>query len=358
MPISERSKQPEREATILPLLVHEHVETVGDAQAAEFFGVTESTVARWKATGPPVWAIEKVYLHKLGQREGALPHSGQPVIAANWEGKNLLLCLPWYKQVSPFTALSLLAMFEKEKMGVLMASGDAFISHTRNRLAKAFLETNAEWSLWVDDDMILPMGKPEWFLQVTSAPMRAEWAGQHTINRLLSHGKPLVGALYTGRQRAGRLMFCEGMHDLTMAESIRRKGPSNECRPTRWVATGCLLVHRAVFEGLDKKYPHLKQNFFSPSEHDLFEALEKLSSVLMEATVPAERKILDAIALLEKGRTLSNTNSRVGTGEDVIFCVRAGQAGFQPHIDMGLVCGHIGTEIFGPWNTRTEAPAV
>lgn len=348
------------EATYLISLVRDKITELGTARAAEYFGAEQRNVEKWtRERQPPLWAIEKVLLDKNDERKDiALPSTGGPVIGANWQGKNVLLCLPWYKQVSPFTCLSLLAIAERDKMGYLMASGDAFISHTRNKLAQAFLETDAEWSLWVDDDMILPMGKSEWFLQTTGARIRPEWAGLHTINRLLSHGKPLVGALYTGRQREGRLMFAEGASDPRVSDDIRRNGPRNECRATRWVATGCLLIHRKVFEGINKKFPHLKQNFFSPSEHDLVSATEEISRVLTDSLLSPEQRIQQCVQLLEKGRVLSNTNSRVGVGEDVIFCVRAGQAGFQAHIDLGLVCGHQGSEIYGIWNTTTPAPGL
>jgi hypothetical protein len=347
------------EAAVLPQMVYDKVEALGLQRAEDFFGVGAKVIEGWRRLGkPPLWAIEKVVLDAAGRRDGALPSSNSPVIGANWEGKKIILCLPWYKQVCPFTALSLMAQFERDKMGILMASGDAFISHTRNKLAKAFLETKAEWSLWVDDDMIIPMGKPDWFLQVTGAKLRPEWAGQHTLNRLLSHEKPLVGALYSGRQREGRLMFCEGCNDPLEAARLRREGPRNECKPTRWVATGCLLVHRTVFEALDKKYPHLKQNFFSPSEHDLFEAMDKIKTLIEDQSVDPQQRLLRIAGMLDSARTLSNTNSRVGVGEDVIFCVRAGQAGFQAHIDLGLVCGHVGTEVYGPWNTSPVFQAV
>jgi hypothetical protein len=45
---------------------------------------------------------------------------------------------------------------------------------------------------------------------------------------------------------------------------------------------------------------------------------------------------------------LVNSENPLGSGEDVSFCLRAAAAGHQPHVDMGLVCGHIGYQCFGP----------
>ena len=124
------------------------------------------------------------------------------------------------------------------------------------------------------------------------------------------------------------------------------------CKPTKWVATGCLLVHRSVFEDIDKKFPHLNKNFFSPSEHDLISRVESMDAVIKDNSIPHEQRLAKVSALLETGRLLSNTNSRVGVGEDVIFCTRAASAGHQAYVDMGLVVGHIGSEVFGPFNTH------
>jgi hypothetical protein len=42
----------------------------------------------------------------------------------------------------------------------------------------------------------------------------------------------------------------------------------------------------------------------------------------------------------------STRNSQLGMGEDVQFCIRAAQAGHQPHVDLGVMCGHLGSMSF------------
>jgi len=46
-------------------------------------------------------------------------------------------------------------------------------------------------------------------------------------------------------------------------------------------------------------------------------------------------------------RQASDNNSKLGTGEDVIFCHRARQAGHQPYVDLDCVAGHCGSHVYG-----------
>ena len=262
----------------------------------------------------------------------------------NWTGKNVAVLLPWYKTVNPITALGIMAMIDRSKMGVIMAHGDAMISHARDSLAQQFLDsTQAEWALMIDDDMVLPFGNAYAFNAFTNFGFPAEFAGMHTINRLLSHGKTLVGGLYFGRQPGGLPMYAEGVSHPDEAEAARR-APVDTIKPTRWIATGCLLIHRQVFLDIDAKYPELKRRFFSPSEPDLMVATRKAMELLAQDP-PA---VTEAQALLVEGLALAKSNSPVGLGEDVTFSVRVAAVGHQPHVDMGLVCGHAGQRIYGP----------
>jgi len=356
-------------APVLTSMVRQKIADLGKLKAAEFFGVSAVRISHW-ASGthvPPLWAAEKVYTefhatHTAAEAEfdplktgETVACAGKPPLVASWEGKKLALCLPWYKSTSPFTAFTVSTMYEKDKMSLIMNCGDAFVSHTRNKIARAFLDhTQAEWSLWVDDDMIIPIGKAEWYNSITGFGLPEEFAGMHTVNRLLSHGHKLVGGLYFGRAENGRPMYAEGASNAQEA-ALARRGPQNLCKPTKWVATGCLLIHRDVFLDIDKKFPHLQRNYFSPSEHDLIHSIENVEKLLMDTTIPSDQRLVRAATIIQNGRILSNTNSRVGNGEDVIFCTRAASAGHQAYVDMGLVVGHVGSQVFGPFNTHPNS---
>lgn len=109
-------------------------------------------------------------------------------------------------------------------------------------------------------------------------------------------------------------MFYEGQvnHEAYEASMSFR----NEVRPTEWVGTGCMLVHRDVFLEMQKNFPHLKPSaikpywdYFKPGEVD-------------------------------------------GEGEDVAFCRRAKESGHQPFIDLGLRCMHLGWCAWGSHNVK------
>lgn len=327
--------------TFLEGLVVRKIEELGREKAAEFFEVSDLRVAQWQNGSKPVSlaAVERVFSPDLFQHR---------IEEASWEGKNIALCLPWYKSVHPATMWSILAMWDRTKMNALTRSGDAFIAHARNSLAKDFLKTKAEWSFWVDDDLILPCGRAAWFKTKTMWDhIPDQFAGLHTINRLMSHKKTLVGGLYTGRSVKGRPMYAEGMNDPGEAAYVRKKVPLNTCKPTRWIPTGCMLAHRSVFEDIVKKWPHLDNNWFTSSEHDVRGTVDEILKTGGEGL-----SVSDIMTRLQRAKMQSDANSKMGYGEDIQFCIRALGAGHQPYIDLAVVCAHVGGMAFGPHNTR------
>jgi hypothetical protein len=283
--------------------VVQKIRELGHPGASEFFGVSELLISQWEKGSKPVSlaAVEKVF---------ELPPAGEVITDANWEGKRVMLCLPWYAGVSPHTAVSVMGLYERPKMGVLLNAGNSFIAHSRNQIATQFLKSGVEWSMWFDSDMIFPTGNAAWFNSVTGFNLPDKFAGVHTINRLMGHGKTLVGGMYFQRQDTGKPCYSEGCD--SAGERVRaRRGPRDEVRPMKWVGTGCLLVHRDVFLSIAAKNPKLNGFWFSHGDESLLHL-----------------------------------------GEDVLFCQRAAAAGHTPHVDLGLVCGHAGQKIFGPFNTH------
>lgn len=256
------------------------------------------------------------------------------------EGRNVFVALPWYKSASPLTSFSLLAMADRTRMAFGLGFGDAFIAHSRNNLATQFVNSSLEWMLMVDDDMILPFGDAKWFNGVTHLNLPEKFAGMHTLNRLLSHGKTLVGAMYFGRWRKGHPVFAEG---IPTEAFLRKNGPIDELRPTRWVGTGVCLFHRTVFLDVERQFPQLSREandgtgqWFTTFEHDL---QKEIDTIVKDG--PGQ-DMSDVIRRLELARKKSSVHSSRGMGEDVQMCIRATQAGHQPHVDLGLWCGHVG----------------
>ncbi len=320
-------------------------------EAATFFEVDTETLDVWLSGHDlPVSALEKVFdpTKLLGD--------------SLWEGRKVGLMFPWYKSTNPATSFSIMSILDRQKMQVFLQFGDAFIVHTRNKLAESFLRSDCEWALTVDDDMILPCGKADWFNSFTGFNLPEKFAGMHTVNRLMSHGKTLVGALYYGRWAKGKPVYgeCNDPNE----ERWARSGPHDMCKPTRWVGTGCMLIHRSVFLDIEKTFPHLARdaegnrgNWFTSSEHDLKEASRSALEVLNDVGVTPEVRVREAARLIEESSHRAKVHSSLGMGEDVQFCIRAKQAGHQPHVDMGLVCGHMGNMIFGPKHVGFVKPS-
>lgn len=233
---------------------------------------------------------------------------GMPLYRAEFAGRDIMVGFPCYKTTNPVTAFAMIAMaldFGRDKIRFDMSIGDAMIYHSRNKLAEKFLQTDAKYLLMVDDDIIPCIGRPAWMRStVQSAQNVPDLPLQrHIIHRLLNSGKTLIGGAYFGRQEGARLM-CSNQG---LVEAARAYNDMVE--PVDWIGTGCLLIHRSVFDDIRKKFPELKTD--SPeSPFDYF--------------------------LPMKGHV----------GEDISFCYRAKEAGHMPHIDLGTPVFHVGYKTY------------
>lgn len=235
------------------------------------------------------------------------PHNSAR-LRAEWEGRDLFVGFPCYKSTNPVTAWCLLAIaldLGRDKVRFDMELGDAMIYHARNRLAEKFLATEANWMLMIDDDIIPPIGRPEFTRTVCRLPATIQEVAlqRHVVHRLMGHGKTLVGGAYFGRQQGGHLMASCVEH------AQAAKIASDLVVPCDWVGTGCFLVHRKVFTAIKEKFPEL-----APAKPgDPFDYFRPMGN---------------------------------GIGEDISFCYRARTAGHQPHIDLGLQCFHVGYQCY------------
>lgn len=269
------------------------------------------------------------------------------------EGRQVEILLPWYRAVAPQVGWSIMRLVDKTRIGVRARWGDAAVWHTRNILAEEFLRSGVEWSFWVDGDEILPTGDAKLFNALAGMRLPDEFAGLNILDRLLSHGKSLVGAVYWGRYPHSKPIYAEGMNS-DREDAYARKGPYNLIKPTDWVGFGAVLVHRSVFLDIEEKYPHLARNpdtgsggnWFSPNEQDLrryFDEIGDTLSLNLEPTLKLA-KIQEQYSSAQKHLQKS---SPVGIGEDVSFCRRAAACGHVAHVDMALYCGHIGDTVYG-----------
>jgi hypothetical protein len=115
-----------------------------------------------------------------------------------------------------------------------------------------------------------------------------------------------------------------------------------------------MLIHRSVYEDIEKMFPRLRRGpdgrggqWFTSSEHNAMNWMKRIKDTLAEGPMTAE-KCMRAYEMVEAAEADAKANSSLAMGEDVQFCTRAKQAGHQPYVDFGCVCGHIGHHIYGP----------
>jgi len=235
--------------------------------------------------------------------------AGLPSYRCEFAGRDIFVGWPWYKFSNPVTAACQVAMaldFGRDKIRFDMAIGDSKIEHARNRLAHKFLETDAKWMMMIDDDIIPCIGRPAWFRYwVQAARNLADLPLQrHVLHRLIGAGKTLVGASYFGRQEGGALMAS----DQSLAH--RARAYEDKVVEVDWVGTGCILIHRKVFEDIRAKFGDELKIDVPDYDYDYFRPFDSAH------------------------------------GEDVSFCKRAKQAGHQPHLDLGLPVFHVGYKTY------------
>jgi hypothetical protein len=281
-----------------------------------------------------------------------------PASAGLVYNKKIVIVLPWWKQVSPITAFCVAQLIDRRRTATMMNFGDAFVAHSRNSCADAFLKTDCEWMLTIDDDMVVPFGHAQWYKTNTGfSDFPESFLKLNALDRLMSHKKTLVGALYFGRHPNGPPVYNEGAMTPQEADFARR-APHDLIKPTKWVGTGCMLIHRQVFEDIERKFPRLSRgadgrggHWFTSTEASLVERIITLRNNLQGGALDGN-KAYAALAGLEELLSRAKDENSLGVGEDVSFCMRAAVAGHQPYVDMGLVCGHLGSCSYGPRNTK------
>lgn len=336
-------------------LVVAKVRELGTAKAAEFFGVGEPLVRQWETGTKPVSlaAVDKVF------------SPAGHIVDPSWEGKKVLLLLPWYKTTHPLTAFCLLALLDKAKMGATMEFGDAMIAHARNKALDTLVNLGVEYGFFADDDMIFPCGNAGWFNQYTGMALPEAYAGKHTLQQLMSRGKTIVSGLYFQRKDAGRAVYLEALMENEAGNAENRfakTAPVDVCREVTWAGTGCMLIHRSVALDMREKMPWLAPqapgeswHYFSSASDALIQKLPviegQLSAALEAFSAGGDAEDLDRAAqevLLSLRGAISSVSraDRLNDGEDAVFGRRAASIGHKTFVDFSVVCGHLGGKVF------------
>lgn len=223
---------------------------------------------------------------------------GAPSYRCEFVGRDIFVGLPWRRDSHVTTTLALIAMaldFGKDRIR-FDAVTNAEVHAARNQLVSRFLETDAKFLFMLDHDMVPSIGRAQWFKAWVSGQTAPDAPFmRHVLHRLVGSGKTLVGGAYFGRQE-GAPLVCS---DQTLAQAA--KAHADRVAPVDWIGGGCMLIHRRVFEDINRSTPGLNGAYFLPT-----------------ATA----------------------------SEDIAFCKRAKDAGHQPHIDLGVPVKHIGYKAY------------
>lgn len=297
-------------------------------KAADFFGESDNTIGRWISgkTRVTAEAVQKTYDYYIAATRPTGEHQ-------------------YYEPVGDGVEINLQMATRRECLGpgavecygrLRSAWGPrmrAYINHhtiveeARNSMATRFLhETNAEWGLTMDTDMVYPVGDAFFFNEVCGGRVPKQYAEINAVDELLAAAKrgghTIIGALYGARRDGGIAHYAEAFMSQQEAQ-VARRFPMGKIedgvRPTGWVATGLMLYHRSVLEDMLKKFPEIERpNEASP--HGFFRR------------IPVERGTVGI--------------GQSSYGEDQSFCQRAIAAGHQPHVHRNVVCLHVGTKNF------------
>ena len=182
----------------------------------------------------------------------------------------ILICVPCMDMVASGFAQSLAMLQKGGNETAIMFECGSLIYDARNKLAKQAIKMQADYTMWLDSDMIF---KPD------------------TMVRLLAHDAPIVSGAYFRRSPPYHLVAFDKCDtetrewtDLPLpAETVKCGG----------VGFGCVLVRTDVLFEVAAKY----KTWFEPMN---------------------------------------------GFGEDLSFCYRARECGFDVLLDPTITCGHVG----------------
>ena len=143
---------------------------------------------------------------------------------------HVVICIPSGDMVHTDFMLSLIHVMQKARVAgfriSVVNSKASIVAIGRNLAVKAGRETRAEWLLFLDSDMIFPA---------------------ETIERLISHGRDVVGATYP--RKILPLAFIGNRLD-GVPFSLADKGVIEATR----MPAGCLLIKRDIFDRMQEPF--------------------------------------------------------------------------------------------------------
>ena len=308
------------------------VKHYGIKKSADFFAKDESTIRRWESgkVKPEIDALQRI-LDRSGKalerftrvQESVNASEGTLFMPATRQKLSVVVCTPVKGMLHWLVDWCRISVAKNYELGYSVQP-ETIIDRARDLVAQEFMNSGHTWSLWWDDDVVPTMGNPLWFQKVSGCEHVTEQTGSYQfVERLLSHNRPFVGGVYSGRVAHGPLVIQPELNprnerDKKLSDAIR-KNQVKGLEEVDWLAAGLSLIHRGVFERVRKKFPEL----------------EPPKAPEGEKQIPFPYFI----------RTPTQ-------GEDVAFCSRVKACGIKMFLDTELFAMHIGYAGFLPEGSR------
>lgn len=201
---------------------------------------------------------------------------------------------------------------------------------SRNSIVEDFLKTDVEWLRWLDADNVDKAG---------------------SLRRLLNNRKSLVTGLYTKRDKSLAPLAYFKTED--SYEQIADFTPG-EIIPIDAAGMGGCLVHRSVFEDIQKNYRvfnMLGGGVFTVHKDDI------KGDVFDESIDELDGKLVDGVLHLRARQTKTKRPFPFfilmdGRSEDYGFFEMAARSGHQLWLDSGVEIGHLGEKNYTPAESR------
>lgn len=296
----------------------------------EYFAVAEFDEASGATAAPaevrPVADMEALaaQIEQLRARvRVAADAPAHEIVAAALAGRwlrRVMMVTPLNGPMNPFVHYAHMTLLRRQPWLGYFQKTSTILQQARNMCVQAFLKSEADFCLMVDGDTVLPCDNPGLFYDAKNGlganinQLPEKFAKFNAADRLMSHGKSIVGGFYQQRARGGKItspLDLKPNGDKEGHIKATRRKAQDKIVPVEWCATGCLLVHRRVFEDIETRHPEL----VSPHENGPFNFF---------------------------GHDVGNG------GEDAWFGKLAAEAGHQSYLDLGCWCGHVGNMCFWP----------
>jgi len=216
--------------------------------------------------------------------------AAQPVSTPNNQ-KKLAILVPHTGEVSSEWCLMFREIPLPPGSQIFMSRGMP-IDVTRESMVKAALDNGFEWIFFLDSDVILP---------------------KDALQKLFSHNQPFICGLYKAKKPNGFFWgaWMKGKAPDGKDAFVPVANWSGRLFEVDVIGTGCMLIHRSVFEGIRAK---TDLPFFLWTKERNPVLLDK-----MNIPNPMMREV----------------------SEDFWFCLLAKHCGFKVVVDGEVKCGHI-----------------